>query len=428
MKKLLSKSIKPFIIYSLVVLLSSIPIYYFLVDGIWLSELDEHNEIVADRTENQLNKLNLSKQQLSESIRLWNSIQPGTNLHPFTDTRIPADSTYTIRRTNPYTEHEEIDRFRVLQRIIRINGQPYILTVETNVEETEETVIAIAIVTLLFFMILVVGFLILNKRLSINLWTPFRSTLSKLKTFNLNTQTTIEFDKSDTVEFEELNAALTKLLEHNITVFKSQKEFTENASHELQTPLAIMKNKLDLLLQQQQLTEEQYHIIEDINKALSRSARINKNLLLLAKIENLQFDDREDLDISLMIRQSLIVLQEHADQKELTITEKISPQIIKSGNTTLIEILLNNIIINAIRHTRPGGNITLTLNSQFLEVSNSGNGPLRQDLLFNRFSGTTSESSGSGLGLPIIKEICKRQKWDITYRFDNNLHCFRIGF
>ncbi|SUJ27238.1 Probable sensor histidine kinase TcrY [Sphingobacterium spiritivorum] len=283
MKKLLSKSIKPFIIYSLVVLLSSIPIYYFLVDGIWLSELDEHNEIVADRTENQLNKLNLSKQQLSESIMLWNSIQPGTNLQPFTDTRIPADSTYTIRRANPYTEHEEIDRFRVLQRVIRINGQPYILTVETNVEETEETVIAIAIVTLLFFMILVVGFLILNKRLSIKLWTPFRSTLSKLKTFNLNTQTAIEFDQSDTVEFEELNAALTKLLEHNITVFKSQKEFTENASHELQTPLAIMKNKLDLLLQQQQLTEEQYHIIEDINKALSRSARINKNLLLLAK-------------------------------------------------------------------------------------------------------------------------------------------------
>src|SRR5690606_31346503 len=179
-------------------------------------------------------------------------------------------------------------------------------------EETEKTVVAIAIITLVFFLVLVIGFLFLNRHLSVKLWEPFRNTLNKLKMFNLNDQTTIAFKKSDTLEFEELNIVLGKLLEHNISVYKTQKEFTENASHELQTPLAIIKNKLDLLLQKETITDRQYQIIEEINKALTRMTRINKNLLLLAKIENRQFDDNEQVNISLLIQQCLEQFEEHS--------------------------------------------------------------------------------------------------------------------
>lgn len=122
MNKLLNKSLKSFTIYALIVLATSVPAYYYLVDSIWLRELDEHNEIVADRTENELNQLELTETELNQSIVLWKKIQPGTNLEKTTLEKSRKDSTYTVLRKNPYVAHDDIDRFRGLSRVIKIYG------------------------------------------------------------------------------------------------------------------------------------------------------------------------------------------------------------------------------------------------------------------------------------------------------------------
>ncbi len=428
MNKLLNKSFKSFTIYALIVLASSVPAYYYLVDSIWLRELDEHNEIVADRTEKELNNLNLAETELNQSITLWNKIQPGTNLEKTTLDSNTIDSTYTILRKNIYVERNEIDRFRGLSRVTLINGEKYLLTVETNVEETEETAIAIAILTFLFFLILVFGFLILNRRLSVKLWQPFRNTLAKLKTFNLNSQSKISFEKSKILEFEELNVALNKLIEHTVSVYKSQKEFTENASHELQTPLAIIKNKLDILLQKEALTDRQYQIIEDINKALTRVSRINKNLLLLAKIENHQFDESERINLSELTEECLEQLQEHFSNKELSVQTSIDKDCVVTGNRVLIEVLINNLLLNSIRHNSQKGIVEAKLNQSGFIICNSGINTLEKGNLFKRFKKSSEESSGSGLGLSIVEEICKRHQWTIDYDFHQGKHTFKINF
>ncbi|HMR83152.1 MAG TPA: HAMP domain-containing sensor histidine kinase [Niabella sp.] len=428
MKKLLNKTLRTFAVYSLIVLAASVPAYYYLVDGIWLSELDENNEIIAGRTEIGLNRLNLSDTMLAESIILWNKIQPGTSLRKASAITAYPDSTYTVLRQNPYATHKDIDRFRGLVRLIHINNTPYYLTVETNVEETEETVAAIAIVTLLFFLILVMGFLLLNRRLSARLWKPFRGTLSKLKTFNLNNQMPIVFDKSDTLEFEELNRALSKLLDHNISVYKTQKEFTENASHELQTPLAIIKNKLDVLLQKETVTDRQYQIIEEINRALTRITRINKNLLLLAKIENHQFDSSELTRFDTLLLQCMDGLQEHVKEKNINIGTDIQPGVEVKGNSGLTEVLINNFLINAIRHSPPGDAIVVKLSNSVFEVANPGKQELHPDALFTRFSRLSANNSGSGLGLSIVGEICRVHNWKAAYSFENNRHIFSVAF
>lgn len=428
MNKLLNKTLKSFSIYALIVLAASVPAYYYLVDSIWLRELDEHNEIVADRTENELNKLELSETELQQSITLWNKIQPGTNVKRTVLSNKQTDSTYTVLRKNIYVEHNEIDRFRGLSRVIKINGESYLLTVETNVEETEETAIAIAALTFLFFLILVAGFLILNSRLSVKLWQPFRETLSKLKYFNLNSQSNISFEKSKILEFEELNVALNKLIEHTVLVYKSQKEFTENASHELQTPLAIIKNKLDILLQTEALTHRQYQLIEDINKALTRVSRINKNLLLLAKIENHQFDDSEKINISELTEQCLEQLQEHFSNKQLSVETELENGFSVSGNKVLIEILLSNLLLNSIRHNSQNGIVRIILNKSGLIICNSGITALEKEHLFKRFKKNSDESSGSGLGLAIVEQICKRHQWTLNYHFRKDLHVFEINF
>jgi len=428
MNKLLNKSLKSFTIYALIVLVASVPAYLYLVDSIWLRELDEHNEIVADRTENELNKLQLSETELNQSIVLWNKIQPGTNLQKTNLDNARKDSTYTVLRKNPYVTHEDIDRFRGLSRVIKINGENYLLTVETNVEETEETVVAITILTFLFFVILVIGFLILNRRLSVKLWQPFRNTLAKLKAFNLNSQSYISFEKSNILEFEELNVALNKLIEHTVSVYNSQKEFTENASHELQTPLAIIKNKLDIILQKEALTDRQYQIIEDINNALIRVSRINKNLLLLAKIENHQFDESETINLSELTEECLEQLQEHFSNKELSVNTSIEKDCVVTGNRILIEILINNLLLNSIRHNLQKGTVEVKLSKSGLIISNSGTTKLEQEQLFIRFKKTSDESSGSGLGLAIVEQICKRHQWKIAYEFQQEIHIFKISF
>ncbi|MBK8291944.1 MAG: HAMP domain-containing histidine kinase [Flammeovirgaceae bacterium] len=428
MNKLLNKTLKTFTIYALIVLAASVPAYYYLVDSIWLRELDEHNEIIADRIEAELNRLELSENELNTALTLWNKIQPGTNLEKTNLDLNRTDSTYTVLRRNLYVEYEDINRFRGLSRVIEINRKNYLVTIETNVEETEETVIAIAILTFLFFLILVIGFLIFNRRLSVKLWQPFRSTLNKLKAFNLNSQASIPFEKSNTLEFEELNLALSKLIEHTISVYKSQKEFTENASHELQTPLAIIKNKLDLLLQKEALTDRQYQIIEATNKAVTRVSRINKNLLLLAKIENHQFEDSEEINLSDLTTQSLVHLHEHIESKALILQSEIDGELSITGNKTLLEILLNNLILNAIRHNAQKGIIKITLDKSGLTLSNSGNKALDIESLFKRFKKSSDESSGSGLGLAIVEQICKRHHWTINYLFKDDFHIFKVSF
>ena len=157
MKNLLQKSLKQLTIFAFIVFALSIPSYFLLVDWIWLKELDENNDLIAQRIENEFNDQNISDEKLEENIKFWNEIQPVSKIE-YTEKPLEEDSRYTIRRQNPYSKDEVIDRFRGLKTNIKINNQNYLLTIETNVEETEETVAYIAMVTLVFFLILVVGF------------------------------------------------------------------------------------------------------------------------------------------------------------------------------------------------------------------------------------------------------------------------------
>jgi signal transduction histidine kinase len=426
MKPLLSKTTRPFLVFVMIVLVISIPVYYFVVDSIWQDELDEHNEIVAEKTGYELNKMNASTDELQRSIALWNHIQPGTNIERISSNQLKKDSIFTTEKYKPFSADKTIERYRCLQKLIYIKNQPYLFTIETNIEETEGTVMIIGLITLFFFILIVTGLFILNRKLSKTIWMPFRDTLNKLKNFNLNTQTNIEFQETDTFEFEELNGSLRKLIDHNVSVYKTQKEFTENASHELQTPLAILKNKLDLLLQDENLTEKQYNIAEEMNKALTRSSRINKNLLLLAKIDNSQFDNSESIQIDEILHQSMDVFSEHFEQKNIAVTENISFDVNVNGNVGLTEVLINNLILNAIRHTSREGSISVKLTNSFFQVSNSGKEKLNTDLLFKRFSKLSTDNNGSGLGLAIINEICKFHRWTIDYKFENDLHIFTV--
>lgn len=428
MSKLLNKPFKAFTIYALIILACSIPVYYLVVDFIWLDELDEHNQIIKERIENSFNNAQIEESELNSLLKNWDRLQPNTTLTPSYFSVLKPDSTYTITKQNRYVEHNEIDRFRVLSAYININGKLYHLQIETNIEEADETMLAIAVVTLLFFALLVIGFILLNRRIAKQIWRPFRNTLEKLKSFDLTTQQTVSFDKTDIEEFEELNQSLQKLIDKNISVYNQQKTFIENASHELQTPLAVLKSKLDLLLQNKDLTNEQSEIINAIELPLSRVSRINKNLLLLAKIENKQFSVVENIELTEVINETLELLIDYTTAKQITVDKNLPEKLALTCNKTLLEILISNLLINSIVHNAENGKINIDFSGRTLTVSNTGKIALANKKIFERFIVSSSETANSGLGLAIVKEICNRYQWQINYTFQNNLHFFSVQF
>lgn len=428
MTRLLNKPLKFFTVYALFTLLCSIPVYYLLVDNIWLKELDEHNRIIKERISGEMQRSPMDTARLYEVIKLWNALQPGTKLVPTDGSYTLNDSTYTIRKKNEYDDEHELDRFRVLSTYIQSNGITYHLTIETNVEEADETMLAISFITFLFFVLLVGGFIILNRRISKNVWRPFSHTLEKLKSFDLSTGETLRFDKSSIREFDELNSVLEQLIDRNISIYNQQRKFIENASHELQTPLAVLTSKLDLLLQQKDITSEQTDILDAIQIPLSKVSRVNKNLLLLAQIDNKQFSDKELINLSAAFEETVELLHFYMESKTIIYTEKISPSFTVSCNRFLLDTLLSNLVINAIRYTPEGGMIDVKLDNDSLIFQNSGKIPLDEERMFQRFSAVSSHSDSHGLGLAIVREICNRYHWNISYSFANSRHSFSVTF
>lgn len=426
MNKLLNKSMKAFVLYAGVVLACSIPAYYAIIDFIWKHELKEHNRIVSATTRQNLQALSLSDKELAESVTLWNKLHPETQLQPVAELR--PDSTYNIYRKNKYIPAKGWDRFQGLVTYFTINGKVLRLTQETNIEESYETIIAIGGITFIFFLILLGGFIFINRRISKQLWQPFYSTLQEIASFNLHQQHTIRFKNSGTEEFDLLHRYLEKLIAGNVAAYKQQKEFTHNASHELQTPLSVVKFKLDLLHQSKPITNEQSGLINEAHQSLSKVTRINKNLLLLAKIENSRFSVKETINFSTLLETQLSLLEDFLEDKQLQVQKRITPGIILPGNKVLAEVMLTNLIMNAVRHSEQKDIVMINLQEHLLEISNTGAGPLEEEMLFRRFGSSTPNTSGTGLGLAIIRQICHLHGWLESYRFENGFHVFTVAW
>lgn len=424
MNKLLNKPLKIFAIYALLILVCSIPVYYFIVDSIWIEELDEHNQIVKKQTQGGFNSLVSNKEDLAKSIDLFTRIQPGIIIYPAENFGI--DSVYTRDKTASYGGGVEMDRFRGLISYIKISEKPYRIIVETNVEEADETVLAISIITCIFIALLILGFIFLNKRLSKKVWQPFINSLEKLRGFDLNNASSIDFATTDIVEFKELNSVLSKLIDSNILVYSQQKEFLQNASHELQTPLALLKSKIDLLIQDKALTQQQRETIGALSASVSRVSKINKNLLLLAGIENKTYPSTYILLNKVSIR-ILNDFKEYLSGERIVI-ENLSGRTSLETNESLLEILITNLLSNAFRHSQENAKVSVELVNRKLTIKNTGDSSLKSEALFKRFQSASPDNPGTGLGLAIAKEICHKYGWKISYQFANNEHQFSVIF
>lgn len=291
----------------------------------------------------------------------------------------------------------------------------------------EDVLHGIMIQFVLIAVVLGIAIVLTLRFISKRLWRPFDKTLQAMETFKLEDGTIPTLPESGIKEFAQLNAVLSKLMTNSLNSYRIQKEFTENASHELQTPLAVFQSKLDILLQQPDMTEKQAVIIQDLYQMSGRLSRLNRNLLLLAKMENGQFS-KSETDVVSVLNELQPYFDNVADGLTLQKDIQVNRLIIKA-NRPLLESMMSNLIVNAVRHNKPNGRIAIILKKESLTILNTSDGiALNGEQIFNRFYRPSEQTEGNGLGLSIVKAICEYHGWDITYTYHNGLHSFTVTF
>jgi len=323
---------------------------------------------------------------------------------------------------------DEFENYRQLTSYETLQGLRYKIIARNSLVRNQDLIWVILLSTFVIILLLLSGLWILNTQISKKIWKPFYINIDRLKNFSIQDQNSIELAPSNIDEFKELNTSIKSLTQKLQSDFNNLKEFSENASHEMQTPLAIMKSKIELLLQSSNLTKEQSEQLQSIYQAGNRLSKLNKTLLLLAKVENQQFSNKEEISFKNLIEKLLNNYEDFIINKNITVQTELSDHI-SSANTILVDTLISNLLSNAIKHNIPNGKITITYTKESLLFSNTGN-PLKgsPENLFNRFKKESTLKDSLGLGLAIIKQICDVNLWQLKYSCEKEIHTISVIF
>lgn len=373
---------------------------------------------------NNFNKT-LDKLENEKDIQLYQLINEEFQLKETSKWPI-SDSLFT------YFQYDSLEKktvpYRALRTGVTVQSTHYELLIRESIVGNTKLVTAIVAIQTTLLVLMLIGFILINRKLSKVVWDPFYTILEKLKNYQIDKDLTIDLPHSSTAEFRDLSEALVQLVNKSREAYLSQKEFTENASHELQTPLAIFRSKLELLMQGADITSDQAELISSLLNATDRIARLNKNLLLLSKIENRQFLSRQEILLSSALSQSLGLYKQMALEKEIKITTHIISEIPIKTNPSLLEILLSNLISNAIRYTPAKNEIRIEIENKTITIGNPGEPFNFPNKIFDRFNRESRTTQGNGLGLAIVKKICDTEGIQCTYHYSNGNHLFSIGF
>ncbi|MEI6947633.1 HAMP domain-containing sensor histidine kinase [Paraflavisolibacter sp. H34] len=332
---------------------------------------------------------------------------------------------FTSRQIYIPEEHRtELSRQLVFP--VRVKDQLYAVTIIKSQETTEKLAILIALITLGLIVLLGTVLFLANRFLLKTLWKPFHTTLAAIKDFDLTAPAPISVAKTTIDEFKGLNESVRLMTEKVIRDYQSLKDFTDHASHEMQTPLAVINSKLDLFIQDPHLTEHQLMQVQSIYNAAEKLSRLSGSLLLLAKIGNNQFREVQPVCIRELVRHKVSELDEWMHSKDLVLEMNLHP-LTAQMDGHLAEILINNLLSNAIRHSARGSTIQVAAGNNVFSVSNSGTEPLNKLQIFDRFY-KSDQSEGTGLGLAIARQICDQYGFRLHYDFDSLRHRFSVHF
>ena len=322
-----------------------------------------------------------------------------------------------------YADVQQMHPFKKLTGRLSFNGKNYLITTYVSSIEFYHLIIKVFITEACILALLLIAIVVLNRKSSGFLWKPFLSTVEKVNVYDVTRNQSLTLPaETGTTEFNELNKVISALIERVNTAYHNQKQFVENASHEMQTPLAIIRSKLELLINQPNLTEKNASLIADITEANDRLSQMNRTLLLLARIENNQFPETEQVDVSELLKKIIEVFKGHYEDLP-GFNTVIENTLVLQVNRVLIDVLISNLIKNAIEHNQPKGNINISLSKNILTIKNTGPAlTVSPQDLFERFKKGSHQTKTTGLGLALVKQICNLYHFTVTYDYDEGWH------
>lgn len=326
------------------------------------------------------------------------------------------------------TEKSETEPARVLITIFRTEDERYMeLVVYTPTIEKLDLLRAILgwIIFLYVLLLLII--------LSINIWVfrknmkPLYVLLKWLDTSQLGKKNEPLENTTKITEFRKLNAATMAFAERGEKLFEQQKTFIGNASHEMQTPLAICRNRLEMLMEDETLTEHQLNELIKTHQTLENLTRMNRSLLLLCKIENGQFVDTRSVCLNDILAHYLDDYKEVYAYRNITVTVTTDSSFCVEMNDSLVSVLVTNLLKNSFVHNIDGGFIYIKITANTFEISNTGEKPLDRERIFERFYQGQEKEGSTGLGLALVDSICKANHLKIDYTYVENRHIFTIS-
>lgn len=421
--RLLTKTGQLQLVFTLPVVIIIIIISYRVISSSITESIDE--TLISEKL--QAEKFIRNNDSLAYYI---DNIDQSPEIKKVIDRSITKDIFYDSLILEKYDNDEsENAPYRILKSKYIYNNNAYSITLKKATVEENDLISIVAVTIILLLLALIVSVTIIQWIAAKKTWQPFYTTLDKLKKFQLAKTADIKFAETGIKEFDDLHASLNELTQKIIADFTLQKQFTENASHEMQTPLAVIRSKVELLVQSRNLGEHESELIHSIDETINKLAQLNQALLLLSKIENKQFSEKKNIALKQLLEKIIRQQEDFIEQKEIKVTIQITEQANLYMNTILADVLFGNLISNAIKHNIQQGYIQITVTHNQFEIVNSGNQLKKTTAqLFNRFSKDDASSESLGLGLAIVKQICTLCAFKIEYNYSHTLHAIIINF
>jgi len=424
--KLVNKFILIYLLVTIVVLTAGGIISYYLIKG----EIDrELRWMYMDRINRIAYLIGEGRDFGFDSTGVAEKFE-GRNLiieeleHPVEERVIASDTMAWHPHLRRMEHNVKVSAYR------QVNGNYYYISTHGALVESEDIIEAVVKTLLWILGLQVVGALGVGYLISGPVFKPFRKTLGKIEDFKLQQREPIEAEETSVKEFNDLNRFVDEMTTKAVSDYENLKEFAENASHELQTPLSIASGKLELLLESD-LEPEQYRYVESSQAAIRKLSKLSESLGLLTKIENHEFTNSKEVNLTELINESLRAFDELISLNGLTVKAELEEDVKKKMHPVLADILWTNLLQNAIKHNVENGTIDIRLDNRRLVISNTGNG-LKGDPndLFKRFKKADQSTSSIGLGLSIVKRIVNQSGFDIQYDYEDETrrHSIKILF
>jgi two-component system sensor histidine kinase ArlS len=325
-----------------------------------------------------------------------------------------AENIDTIENERRVVEGDTI-QYRILSHNFKVGKQNYLLEIGKSINTINETTVPLQSIAFEILLGMVLLTILADQFYSTYVLRPLGQIIkTKLIAHKFPRHTPYRKIRTNTSDFEYLDISIHKMIQTIESTFQKEREFISNASHELMTPISILQSKIENMFGSEDINDEVKERLIEFQRILNRLKSITKTLLLISQIENEQFLKEDTISVAELVHEVYDEISIRLQQKNISCNIDIPADwVLKRVNKFLLFNLFFNLINNAVKYNKEGGEINISGKVEnklcTIDIADTGIGISAEQLphIFNRFKkfSKSLQQDSFGLGLPIVKSI-----------------------